>query len=52
MPLVEAAGTDLLFVEFVNRDKTYKLKTVSKVELVRIHDSYAGGNDVVYLERC
>lgn len=52
MPVVDLDDERLTLLNFMAADGTLNMQTVTRPELVRIHDEYPGGDDVAYLESC
>jgi hypothetical protein len=49
MVVVDATEADLTLLAYVDRSGIARTKTVSKKELIRIHDGYPGGDEIAYL---
>lgn len=52
MPVVDMDASTLTLLVKVQPDGTAETWNLAKSELVRIHDTYPGGNDVAYLVQC
>ena len=50
MVVVDATATDLTFLEYVDQQGNPHTKIISKTQFAAIHDNYAGGDEIAYLE--
>lgn len=49
MPIVDATSDELILLEYVDVNGNKRTKNLKKEEFVRIHDNYAGGDDIAFL---
>jgi len=50
-PIVDATDNEYVLLKFVHSNGKKDTENLSKAEIARIHDAYAGGKEVAYLER-
>lgn len=51
MVVVDATDTDLTLLEYVDQTGKAHIKTISKADFAAIHDKYAGGDEIAYLQQ-
>jgi hypothetical protein len=50
MVVVDATSSELRLLKYVDLDGIITIKTIPKLEIVAIHDSFAGGDEIAYLQ--
>lgn len=51
MPIVDATADEFILLEYVEPSGKVHTKPVKKDEVARIHDQYAGGDEIAYLKK-
>jgi len=50
MPVVDATADEFTLLEYVEPGGKVHTRTIKKAEVARIHDNYAGGDEIAYLK--
>ncbi len=50
MVVVDATATELTLLEYVDQQGIAHTKVISKADFAAIHDNYAGGDEIAYLQ--
>lgn len=50
MPVVDETADEFTLLEYVEPSGKVHTKTIKKAEMVRIHDNFAGGDEIAYLK--
>jgi hypothetical protein len=51
MVVVDASEEDLTLLEYVHQNGITETKRISKLEFIRIHNEFLGGDEVAYLSK-